>query len=292
MLMGVCFLWGSAWPLMKIALGELSPWTFRTLCLTCGGIGLLGAAKANGQRLSIPREEMIPLLVVSLLNMTGWNMFSAYGLLYMSAGRGVIIAYTMPIWASILAVLVLGERLTRERLLALFLGITGLVILIGPDILRVGNTPLGPIFMLGAACSWAAGTVMMKRFPWNMDTLVLAGWQFVFGCIPVVIGALLIDPMTSILQLTWKGGLATAYVAIIGISVGWWVWFKVVKILPANVASTGTVASPVIGVISNALIMGEPIGFQEIAALACVVMALAIMFIGFEGFRRLTAWKR
>jgi drug/metabolite transporter (DMT)-like permease len=93
--------WGSNWPMMKIGLREIPVWTFRTLCLFLGGFGVLCMAKASGLILTIPRSELWPLILVSILNITGWHLCSAYGLLYMDAGRAVIIGYTMPVWASI-----------------------------------------------------------------------------------------------------------------------------------------------------------------------------------------------
>jgi drug/metabolite transporter (DMT)-like permease len=276
--------WGTNWPMMKIGLREIPVWTFRTLCLFLGGFGVLCMAKANGLNLTIPRSELWPLILVSLLNITGWHLCSGYGLLYMDAGRAVIIGYTMPVWASILGSFVLGERLTLARLIGLFLGIAGLLILIGPDLKALGSAPLGAIFMLGAAVTWAGGTVFLKYFRWTMPITVLTGWQLFLGGIPVIIGALLLEPMTVLLQVSWQAALATGYVILIGNIFCFWAWVKVVNLFPASVASIGTLAIPVIGVLSSALVLGEPVGFGEIAALILVVMALSIVMIRPKGF--------
>jgi drug/metabolite transporter (DMT)-like permease len=276
--------WGSNWPMMKIGLREIPVWTFRTLCLFLGGFGVLCMAKANGLILTIPRSEIWPLILVSLLNITGWHLCSAYGLLYMDAGRAVIIGYTMPVWASILGTFILGERLTFARLIGLFLGSAGLLILIGPDIKGLGSAPLGAIFMLGAAVTWAGGTVLLKYFRWTMPVTALAGWQLILGGIPVIIGAFILEPMTVLLQVSWQAALATGYVILVGNIFCFWAWVKVVNLFPANVASIGTLAIPVIGVLSSAVVLGEPVGFGEIAALILVVMALSIVMIRPKGF--------
>ena len=271
--------WGSNWPMMKIGLREIPVWTFRTLCLLLGGFGVLCMAKANGLILTIPRSELWPLILVSLLNITGWHLCSAYGLLTMDAGRAVIIGYTMPVWASILSTFILGERLTFARQIGLFLGIAGLLILIGPDIKALGTAPLGAIFMLGAAVTWAGGTVFLKYFRWTMPITVLTGWQLVLGGIPVIIGAFILEPMTVLLQVSWQVALATGYVILIGNIFCFWAWVKVLNLFPASVASIGTLAIPVIGVFSSALVLGEPVGIREIAALILVVMALSIVMV-------------
>jgi drug/metabolite transporter (DMT)-like permease len=97
LLAGLSLFWGVNWRIMKIVLAEIPVWTFRTLCLVGGGLGLLGLVRANGIFLTIPKKELGALLMVSGMNVTGWHLFSAYGVCYMQAGRASIIAYTMPV---------------------------------------------------------------------------------------------------------------------------------------------------------------------------------------------------
>jgi len=278
--------WGLNWPVMKMALSEIPPWTFRTLCLGVGGLGLLAIAKANGLPLAIPKGEIRPLILVSLLNVTGWHIFSAHGLVYMKAGRASIIAFTMPLWAAILGSFILDERLTKRRIFGLFLGITGLTILIGPDVKTLGSAPAGTVFMLGAAISWAIGTVTIKYFHWKMSTALLTGWQMTLGGLPVVIGALILEPVTVIFHLSSQSILAMVYVILLPIIFCQWAWFKVVDIFPATLAAIGTLIIPVIGVFSSALILGESIGLQELSALTLVVIALSIVMIRPGGIRQ------
>jgi len=275
--------WGFSWPMMKIGLREIPVWTFRTLCLFLGGFGALCIAKAGGLRLTIPRSEFRPLILVSLLHITGWHLCSAYGLIYMGAGRAAIVAYTMPIWASILGAFILREQLTFARVIGLFIGLAGLLILIGPDIKAVGSAPLGAIFMLGAAVSWAAGTVFLKYFRWTMPITVLTGWQLIFGGIPVIIGAFILEPTTALLHMSWQAALATGYAILIGNIFCYWAWIKVLSLFPASVASIGTLAIPAIGVFSSAFVLGESVGIREVTALILVVMALSIVMTRLKG---------
>lgn len=273
------FFWGFNWPIMKIALTEISPWTFRSLCLAFGGLSILCLAKMRGLSLSIPKQELKPLFLAASFNITGWYLCSAYGLYYLAAGRAAILGFTMPLWAAILGKFVLHERLTFERLVGLGLGLAGLMILIWPDLKTIGASPFYSLFMLGAAVSWATGTITMKYFHWTMPLVVLTGWQLILGGIPVIGGALLFEPITTFSQLSLKAIFATAYVILLAIIFSQWAWFKVVILLPAGVASIGTLAVPVVGVFSSALILGEPIRAMEIIALVLVVTGMAIVMI-------------
>jgi drug/metabolite transporter (DMT)-like permease len=279
LLAAIAFFWGVSWPVMKTALNEIGPWTFRSCCLIFGGLGVFSIAKANRQWASIPRSEIRPLLTVAAFNVTGWHLLSAYGLTHMSAGRAAIVGFTMPVWASLLAVLVLGERLVLSRLIGLGLGMAGLAVLIGPDFRILGSAPLGTAFMLAASISWAAGTVFLKHFRWTIPTLCLTGWQTILGCIPVVLGALILEPISDLSRISWQAGLATAFMIVIPVTLCSWAWFKVVQLFPASIASIGTLAVPVVGVVSSGLVLGEPIGFQEVTALILLTMALSIVMI-------------
>jgi drug/metabolite transporter (DMT)-like permease len=270
---------------MKIALSAIPLWTFRMLCLVFGGIGLLTLVKASGLSLTIPKRDLRPLLLVSLINVTGWHFFSAQALVYMNAGRGSIIAFTMPVWAAILSSFMLKERLTTGRLVGLGLGIAGLTILIGPDIKTLGFASAGAVLMLVASILWAAGTVSTKYFDWKMPTALLAGWQLILGGIPIIIGALIFDPITTISRLSWESTLAMTFIILGPVIFCQWAWFKVISLFPTTLASIGTLLIPIIGVFSSALVLGEPVGLQELTALALVVMAMAIVMVRPEGLR-------
>lgn len=268
--------WGLAWPAMKIVLGEIRPWTFRAICLAAGGAALLALARAGGATLRVPAGDIKPLIITSLINITGWHILSAYGLAMLQAGRAVIIAYTMPLWAILLGRLLLKEHITSARLWALGFGWTGLALLLVPDMRAFGAAPLGALMVLGAAVCWGAGTVLVKFFKWHMPATLVMGWQLLIGGIPIVVGAILIDPVTALAAVSWKAIAALIFVVALPTIFCHWAFFMVVQIFPANVAALSTLGIPVIGVFSSALILGEPATATEVAALFLVVLSLAL----------------
>jgi drug/metabolite transporter (DMT)-like permease len=269
-------LWGLGWPTMKICLSEIRPWTFRAICLMAAGSGLLALARAGGNRLKVPVGDLKPLVVTSLINITGWHILSAHGIAAMHASRAAIVAYTMPLWAIMLSRLLLKERITTSRLWALAVGFSGLALLLGPDLHRIGAAPAGVIFMLGAAFCWAAGTVLVKFFHWHMAAALVMGWQLLIGGIPVVIGAFLLDPLTALEGVSWKAAVTFLYVIAGPMIFCHWAFFVVVQMFPANVAALSTLSIPVIGVFSSALLLGEAISSSELIALGLVVVSLAL----------------
>jgi drug/metabolite transporter (DMT)-like permease len=275
--------WGTNWPAMKIALEDMPPWTFRLMCVAFGGMLLLALTALRGDRIAVPLGRVPALALVSLLNVTGWQMFSAFGLLQIGSGRAAIIAFTMPLWASALGVFVLGERPGAQQMLALGFGLCALALLLGQDIAAVGSSPVGGLLMLGSALSWATGTVLVKRFDWTgMPVTALVGWQLLLGGIPVLIGTLMFEGVADFTAFGPASYLATAYAVGVGMVLCTAAFFKLVTLVPAGVAATGTLAVPVVGVISSALVLGEHIGLIETTALALVVSGLFLLVWGSE----------
>lgn len=277
LLASITLFWGVNWPAVKLAVAEVPVWSFRTLCLLVGGIGLLAICRAARLPLAVPRRQLGPLLAVSFLNITGWHLFSAWGVLHMEAGRASIVGFTMPLWAALLAVPILGERLAWSTIAGLVVGMAGMAALIVPEWQSVIAAPLGVLFMALAAVSWAAGTVLLKRWRWEMPVAVMAGWQLLLGGLPVTIGALVLERGFDPLAVSWVGWAATAFAALIPMIYCHWAWFRVVSLYPAAVAAIGTLAIPVVGVLSSAVVLHEPIGLDIVLSLILVLAGLGLV---------------
>ena len=210
---------------------------------------------------------------------------SAYGVSLMPAGRASIIAFTMPVWASLLGFFLIDEKIKRTTIAGLLLGFAGLAVLMGEDVQVLGTAPLGALFMLGAALSWAIGTVLFKKYKSAVPVSTLVGWQLAAAAVPITVVATFVEPVPDLTQLSAKAILALVYVFALPMVFCQWAFFKVVSIFPANIASMGTLAVPIVGVYSSALILGEPVGWRELIALLLICAALTCVLV-------LPAWKR
>jgi drug/metabolite transporter (DMT)-like permease len=278
LLIALTITWGLNWPMMKLALTEVPPWTFRSLCLIIGGSALLALTRASGMSAGMPKGQLRPLVVVALFNITGWHLFSAYALLHTGSGRAAIIGYTMPIWASLLSIWVLHARPTVRQGVALVLGTAALVLLMAKDFGRLDASPTGALLMAGAAICWAIGTVLVKKFAWDgVAVTALTGWQQLVGGLPIVIGWWLLEPVPDLTALSLPAALGLAYAIFVATIFCHAAFFKLLSLLPAHVAAISVLPVPVVGVVSSAMILGEPVGPAEIIALALVVGGLFLL---------------
>ncbi len=265
--------WGFNWPVTKFLLGELPPLTLR------GSTGVLGAALLaimRGQGLAVSRALWPRLMLSALLNVTGWMVLMGLALLWLPASEAALIAYTMPVWASVLAWPVLGERPTVLRAIALLMAFAGLAAIMGGNGISASAVKLpGIVMALMGAFGFALGTVLAKKFPLQMSPIPAAAWQIGLGCFPVALVGLAIET-TQLDHVTTMGWWLLVYSTVMQFCIAYVCWFAALARLPASVAAIGTMAVPVIGVLASAAALHEPLGPTQIMALLFTLAGVAL----------------
>lgn len=274
-LAALTFAWGFNWTAMKVALGEVPPWTFRSFCLGLGSAVLFAALRAGGQPLAVPRGQWLRLSLLAFFNITCWNMLVAFGVALIPSGRAAILAYTMPVWAIPLSVWLLGERLTGRKAAGLVLGLAALGLLLGDPAAMVEQAPLGSLIVLGAAVTWAAGTVLQKRFPVSMAAGPYTAWIMLLGGVPIFVGMLLFEDIASLREVGARAWAGVAYNVLVSFAFAHWAWIKIATSVPVSVFSISMLIIPAVGVLSGVVFLGERPSWAEAAALALVLGALA-----------------
>ena len=268
--------WGFNWPVTKYLLSELPPLTLRGTTGVVGAGLLAGLAVLSGQSLRVPREMWPRLVLAAILNVGCWMVLMGLALLWLPASEAALIAYTMPIWASILAWPILGERPNLLRVISLVMAFAGLSAIMGGNGFAASMTKLpGIIMALGGAFGFAVGTVLAKKLPLTLPPLSAAAWQIGIGCLPVSIVGLLIEK-SDVAALSNLGWILIVYATVMQFCVAYVSWFAALARLPASVAAIGTMAVPVIGVVTSAIALHEPLGLGQIAALVFTLAGVAL----------------
>jgi drug/metabolite transporter (DMT)-like permease len=274
--------WGCNWPILKMGVTELAPLTFRAITLPFAAIGLLFVARLSGDSIRIPRAWWGRVATLALFNIAAWNGFILFGVQQMPAGRSAILAYTMPLWATAIAALMLHEPLSKRKVAGLALGVTGMALLIGDELRVIQSKPFGVAMILTAAVMWAFGTVLLRKWKPAFAQNALSGWMMILGWLPIVALAPFLDPQplgVELASLTWRGWFAIVYNIFLAGTVAHWAWFYLARTLPVAVSSLSSLPVPVVGVFAGIIVLGERPGPQEWVALALVVLALfTVMF--------------
>lgn len=275
--------WGLNWPAVKFLLTEIGPFTIRAGALTMAALVL--ALYVRSQRVSLmpPVREIPWMALTGLLSIFGFNVLVALGQVLTETSKAAIIAYTMPALTAFFAVVLLGERLSLRRGLALVIATAGVVVLASENISDLIAKPAGPLIMLAAAVTWALGTVAMKAGQFTLSPMPLTVWFLglsAAACWPFVLTfeADFHVPSNPVIAVwLWH--------ALLPMVLCYALWTRLVGRLPASVAAIATLMAPVVGVGSSILLLGDSVSWQKVAALALILASIAMTFIGSERAR-------
>lgn len=270
--------WGLNWSAVRVALDEIPPWTMRAAGLAGGAALIFGWLLVRGGSPGVPRRHWVVLAVVGLLSVAGFNVLSALAQLSGPSSRAIILAYTMPVWAVLLARLVVGEPLDGRRRVGLALGMLGLAVL-GIPLARSGELNAGMPLALGAGMAWAAGSVVLKRWPIPCSPLVITAWQLALSAVLVGTGALVFEGWPHGLPTRPETWMGFAYNLVMGQAVATTLWFAMLEFMPAGIASIASLLVPAIGVAGTTIILGERPTAADWLGLALIVAASASVLL-------------
>src|ERR1700733_9330561 len=95
--------WGFNWPATKFLLATCPPLSARGVSGLVAGAALLVLAASIGETLTVPHDLWGRLVVAALLNVSAWMGLTTASLLWLPAGQAATLAYSMPVWAALLA---------------------------------------------------------------------------------------------------------------------------------------------------------------------------------------------
>jgi drug/metabolite transporter (DMT)-like permease len=276
----LAFCWGLSWPALRIALDEISPWTTRLLGYCIGTAALIVLLRLQGRRFAIPYgRDWLHVIVAGMLNVVAFGLFGTFAQLGATTSRVIIINYSMPIWASLMAWFILGERLNAWVSVGLALCIAGLAVLVYPIVGVSMRDPTGLVLAFFCSLSWAAGTIYIKAVRIEGDLLAIVMWQIVVGVVVFFFGMLIFQGPPSFEPLQLRTWLGVAYSGLFGTALAYFIWYNIIGKVSTATASLGTLANPVVGIIGSVLLLGERLTAADIVGFALIFAAAACVLL-------------
>jgi drug/metabolite transporter (DMT)-like permease len=133
--------------------------------------------------------------------------------------------------------------------------------------------------------SWAAGTVLTKKWPVAAPPLAVAAWQLMIGAAVAAPGMLIFEGVPRPHWLRAETAAALAYHVLLAQALAYFLWFEVVARIPAGVASLGTLLVPAFGVLGAMVVLGERPTLADGLGLVLIVGAAASVLLP-SGARR------
>jgi drug/metabolite transporter (DMT)-like permease len=214
-----------------------------------------------------------------------------YGFQHVPAGIGGLIYATQPLFIALLAVVMLGEKLTLSVVLGLLLAIVGTVVLVWNDLT---NAALGQSYLLGAML------VLLASFAWAFYSIPGKAIFLRYGAVPITAMSTIIAtvPMLALASpgtldtlqaMTMRQWLEVLYLATCSTFVAMLTWTYAAARLPATTTGAFLYLIPVIAVLAGVLILGETVTWSTILGGLCIILGVAVAQFGSRKPRSLQA---
>lgn len=207
-----------------------------------------------------------------------WHALAIVAIQSLSSGRAAILGYTMPIFSAVIGALWFGDRLAARAWTGVAAAALGVALLLWHEMSQLAGKPLGVLMMLTAAATWAVGTRMLRRTTLPVPTLAISFWMT----------ALTTGVMTVLATVfergQWRTPSPEGWGAIVFNAIGVFAfaqaaWFYLARSLPPVASTLSVMFIPVLGVFSGAQWLGEVLHWQDWAAVALMVLAIATVLL-------------
>ena len=267
-------LWGSSFSALKVGLEYAPPVLFAGVRSILGGLVMTVVALVWGGSPKVRRHWPV-FALLTVLNVVLFLGLQTVAIMYLPSGSAAVLIYLQPILVGVLAWLFLGEGLTVRKVVGLLLGFSGIAAVSAGGLL--GELPpgasLGVAFGVGAALSWALGTVYFKQAQERVSTLWAVAVPFLAG--GVVLTAL-VTVVESPAEITWNTPfvLSLLYSSLFGTAVAWLIWLGLVRAGEASRVSAYIFFVPLMAVLIGAIFLDETLSPSLLVGAALVVVGI------------------
>jgi drug/metabolite transporter (DMT)-like permease len=273
----LCLIWGSTWAVIAEGLRDLPPFTSLAarMLLAAGAMALLVRAIGHREAGAAPPRWLV-------LTMAGTNFSVSYAIIYWAETR-VPSALVSLIWA-VFPILVAfgshlllpGERLDGRRALGSVLAFGGVALLFAGDLRRLGPgaASAGLVLLLSPLVS-AGGTLLMKKHGSGSSSLLLNRDALLVAAPLLFVFALLVEGL-PVRGWTPRAILATLYLAVVGTTFTFAIWFWLLRHARVTALSTISYITPALATLIGAL-RGEPISVRTLPAGLAILGGVALV---------------
>jgi O-acetylserine/cysteine efflux transporter len=268
-------IWGFNFVPIKTALGVFPPFL---LCALRFLLVLLPAVFV------IPRPD-VPWGRLAVYGLTMFGL--QFGFLFtgmrlgMSAGLTPLVMQSQIFVTMAVGAFAFGERLTRAAIGGTLIAAAGLAVVAfhtGGEVTLAG---LG--FVLLAAASWAAGNLLSRRLG-HVNAVALVVWGGLVVPVPMLAASLVFEGpaqiVRSLTQPGWWPFLSLLFIAYGATLVSFSLWNWLLARNPASTIAPLTLLVPVVGLLSSAALLGEPLPPWKLIAAGLVLTGLAVNLFG------------
>ena len=271
-LVALAAIWGASFLFMRVAAPALGAAATAELRMLVAG-GALSAWFAWRRFNPQWRRLAGQYFLVGAFNSAAPFALYSYAALELPAGAMAVINATSPLFAALLSLVVLGERLAARRLAGLAMGFVGVAFVARPS----GGAWPAAAAALGAALSYALSAVYLRRWGRDLPARGMAVGTQLAGAALLAPLALAFPPAAAPGPLVWANVLA---LGLLCSALAYLLYFRLIADIGATHALSVTYLIPVFGVLWGVLFLGESLSPAMLAGGALVIAGTALVLRG------------
>ena len=237
-------------------------------------VAILLWAVTTRQPLKIKKGQIHQLLIISVLFAVQLSMFYV-GLSKTHASRGTLLINIQPFLVLFLAhFFIPNDRITKRKILGILMGFSGVAFVFLEKKGLTADFQKGDVIILIATFLWAASAVYTKKILENLRPFQVVLFPVMFtGPFCLLVAFLFDDIMVAHLNPMVLGALI--YQGLITTSFGFVAWNTLLQKYGAVSLHSFLFIIPIAGVFLGVLVLGEPITFKILLALAMIVSGIS-----------------
>ena len=254
----VAFFWGTTWVASKQGVMYMPALQLAGIRQFLGGALYLVYFASKGRMLPT-RQEWKPILILSVLNFVLSNGLSTWGVKYISAGLGSIIAAAFPLWVVIIGLAGKGSKIPPRAIFGFILGFTGICVIFYENLHNFLNPrfSFGIMLSLAATWSWAFGTIYTKEQAKTFNPYFSLGWQMFIAGISLLMISGISGLWAPLATIPWQSWAAISYLVIFGSVISFIAYLYALQNLSTEQTSIYAYINPVVAVLIGTLFFGE-----------------------------------
>lgn len=256
---GAGAIWGGMYVVSDVVLDTVPPFALLSMRLALGIIAL--GLVLRWQKIPLVPTERGAVLPIIATGAVGFGVSVGaqfVGTDLSTAVNGSLVTSASPAFILLFAWLILGERLTRWRIIAVALATLGVIVIVDPSRATLGGDNFfGDLALVCAAVTWGLFSVLLRRVNAGRDSTQVTFLAFFGGLMLIFPAALLETTSRSIGPIDGPIVMGILYLGIISTAVAMWMWARAFTLVEASVASLYFFAQPLVGALLSVVLLGQ-----------------------------------
>lgn len=263
--------WGLGLVFAKPAVDQFPPILLMALRFTVSAMLMVWFVR-------IPRAALKWLFVAALIGSTLQYGLTFNGLKLLDASTTALIVQAEAPFLTLVAAVVLGERLRWKQILGMGIAFGGIYLISGEP--RIRDQGLGVVLVLGGAFTWAIGQTIVRRLG-EIGGMTAIAWVSVFAAPQLFVASALVErgQVAALANAGVSVWMTVLYLGLVMTALGYSCWYHVLGRYEVYRVAPFLLLTPVASVLGGAFLLGEALTPTILTGGAVVISGVALLVI-------------